>query len=63
MIASLQMYDWPELGGSYRTYWSLIRDTLKESGQSAPEELTHASDESSVWLRDDLVLSQTAVCD
>lgn len=58
MIANLQMYDWPELRECYRIYWDRIRAELRNAGLSAPDELSHVRDESSVWLRPDLVLSQ-----
>jgi ABC-type phosphate/phosphonate transport system substrate-binding protein len=59
MIASLQMYDWPQLHDAYDTYWALIRDGLKDQLPDVPEELTRFSEESEAWLMPDLLLSQT----
>lgn len=59
MIASLQMYDWPELGAAYSEFWSLIRAELRQENLVVPMELTHCRDEADAWLREDLLLSQT----
>jgi ABC-type phosphate/phosphonate transport system substrate-binding protein len=59
MIASLQMYDWPELVAANNELWSLIRAGLRQDNGAAPMELTRYGDESEAWLRKDLFLSQT----
>jgi len=42
MIASLRMYEWPEMRRSLNKYWQLIKYELLESGLSAPESLFNA---------------------
>jgi hypothetical protein len=59
MIASLVMYARPELDRPLARYWAAIRRRLTEAGIAAPETLSQEVEESSVWLRPDLVLSQT----
>lgn len=59
MIASLQMYDWPEMHDAYGEYWTLIRENLRQRGIPAPGQMTRFTDESDPWLMHDLVLGQT----
>jgi ABC-type phosphate/phosphonate transport system substrate-binding protein len=59
MIASLQMYDWPELVAAHSELWTLIRAELCQEYLAVPMELTRCRDESDAWLREDLLLSQT----
>ena len=59
MIASLPMYDRPELAWATDRLWQLIRAELSEKGIHAPLSLVRAADYRTVWLRDDLLLSQT----
>lgn len=59
MIASLQMYDWPEMHDAYGEYWALIRENLRLCGIRAPDQMTRFTDESDPWLKRDLVLGQT----
>jgi hypothetical protein len=53
------MYAWPEMSDAYDRYWGLVRDQLRQADVSAPDTLSCFEDESSPWLRDDLLLGQT----
>ena len=56
MIASLPMYDWPEVQAHTDRYWQAIRDGL----QAGPVALTRGFDDYPAhWQRPDLLLSQT----
>lgn len=56
MIASLPMYDWPEVQADQDQYWQAIRDAL----ETGPANLTRGfADYHAHWLRPDLLLSQT----
>lgn len=59
MIASLMMYARPELAPATTRYWALIRSHLAAADIAAPEQLSNAAEEFSVWEAPDLVLSQT----
>ena len=59
MIANLQMYAWPDMSAANDRYWGLVRDRLRQAGVPAPDALSFFEDESSPWLRDDLLLGQT----
>lgn len=59
-VASLPMYDRPELRGATDRYWALIRDGLAARGIAAPKALLR--DEAPLiahWESADLILSQT----
>ncbi|MCY1127763.1 PhnD/SsuA/transferrin family substrate-binding protein [Frigidibacter sp. RF13] len=58
MIASLPMYDWPEVQPANDQLWASVRDRLRATGLAAPETLSRdrrAHD----WTAPDLLLSQT----
>ncbi|MFU1477177.1 phosphate/phosphite/phosphonate ABC transporter substrate-binding protein [Roseovarius sp. C7] len=55
MIASLPMYDRPELRDAHDAYWQLISQNLG----AAPAALTREGDLWDIWQSPDLVLSQT----
>lgn len=56
MIASLPMYDWPEVRAHTDMYWQAIRAALG----TGPAELARDPDDMHAhWLRPDLLLSQT----
>ena len=56
MIASLPMYDWPEVQGATDQYWRAIRSALGHG----PADLTRGFDDYIAhWQRPDLLLSQT----
>ncbi|MCF2872078.1 phosphate/phosphite/phosphonate ABC transporter substrate-binding protein [Octadecabacter sp. G9-8] len=59
MIASLMMYQRPQLAGAHDRFWALIRTELAATGIDAPDHLSQDADEFSVWKSPDLVLSQT----
>ena len=59
MIASLPMYQRPQLVSAHNCYWSLIRHYLAETGQEAPASLSQDDQEEAAWLHPELVLSQT----
>jgi ABC-type phosphate/phosphonate transport system substrate-binding protein len=59
MIASLMMYQRPELKSEHDRYWALIRKFLAEEGINSPEHLSQDEDEFYVWEHPKLVLSQT----
>lgn len=59
MIASLMMYNRPELEAAHITYWALIRKHLADAGIDSPATLSQDDEEFSVWKHPELVLSQT----
>jgi ABC-type phosphate/phosphonate transport system substrate-binding protein len=59
MIASLMMYQRPQLLGAHNRYWALIRQNLKTAAIGSPEQLSQDAEEFFVWKHPDLVLSQT----
>mgnify|MGYP001029068483 FL=1 len=60
MIASLPMYDRPELRMETDALWAEIRDALRRRGEPAPERLTRDTPVLwSHWQDPDLVFSQT----
>ena len=59
MIASLPMYDNPEIRCANASYWQLIHEALSDHGQSSPTGLTRNGDEIDSWLSPNLCMSQT----
>lgn len=59
MIASLPMYDRPELRCETDALWSAIRDAIRARGVDAPEALDRQRDTNNVWTDPTLVFSQT----
>jgi len=59
MIASLPMYDWPEVNHIHDAFWQLLRNNLLTRGIEAPELLSRSYNEGSDWTSPDLFLSQT----
>ena len=59
MIASLMMYDHPQLEQVHQRLWSLIHRELGDRGIVGPVQLSRRSDEFSVWTNPELLLSQT----
>jgi ABC-type phosphate/phosphonate transport system substrate-binding protein len=60
VIAALPMYDFGDLRAANDTFWALIRDGLRDRGQTAPEALIHdAPDLWDIWQSPDLLLAQT----
>ncbi|MWB77595.1 PhnD/SsuA/transferrin family substrate-binding protein [Pseudooceanicola sp. 216_PA32_1] len=59
MLASLPMYDRPEIATATNRLWDSIRDTMRQMGMTAPDRLTRAGNLWDHWRAPDLVLSQT----
>jgi ABC-type phosphate/phosphonate transport system substrate-binding protein len=59
LVASLPMYDWPEVKWAHDALWELIRARLRASGIAAPETLDRTRPFGEAWLDPGLVLSQT----
>ena len=60
MIAALGMYDRAETAASHDRLWSLMRDALRDMGQTAPDSLTRGELAYwDGWLSPDLLFSQT----
>ncbi|MCB2129832.1 MAG: PhnD/SsuA/transferrin family substrate-binding protein [Rhodobacteraceae bacterium] len=59
MIASLTMYDWPELGPEHDRLWGHIRAALADEGLNGPEALTRGGDVWRHWRDPGLILGQT----
>lgn len=58
-VASLPMYDWPEVRWANDVLWSAIAAGLRRRGIDAPEPLERGRPMPEVWLDEGLVLSQT----
>lgn len=59
MIATLAMYDRPELRAETDALWAGIRDGLRGAGIAAPDGLTRDIDPWEAWQSPDLVFAQT----
>ncbi len=55
-VASLPMYDWPEVRAATDAWWAALRDALRARGLAAPEALARDAPH---WEDAGLVLSQT----
>jgi len=59
-IATLPMYDFPEIAAATDALWRLIARRLREAGvDRVPETLVRSSDLSALWQDEDLLLGQT----
>ena len=58
-IASLPMYDWPELHEATDAFWAVLRVLLKSEGIDAPVQLSRDGDDAAYWTAPDLLLGQT----
>ena len=58
-IASLPMYDWPELRGATDAFWEAIRLRLDAKGIAAARYLSRDSCDAAYWASPDLLLGQT----
>lgn len=58
-IASLPMYDWPEVHAAVNRLWAGVAARCRDAGLAAPDRLTRRADYQSVWAEPGLVLSQT----
>lgn len=59
MIASLAMYDWPQVRPANDRLWALIRAALGAEGVDAPAALTRDGSLWDIWESPDLLLGQT----
>lgn len=59
MIASLPMYDLPELRDATDTLWQAVARAFAREGLDAPDRLTRGGDAYAVWESADLLLAQT----
>src|SRR5690606_5075926 len=59
MIASLAMYDWPQVHAEPDRLCSLLRAARAEEGIAAPERLTRDASLWTLWESPDLLLGQT----
>jgi ABC-type phosphate/phosphonate transport system substrate-binding protein len=58
-VASLPMYDWPEVCSAHQSLWTAIAERLRALGVSAPPSLDRSRASDSVWRDAGLVFSQT----
>jgi len=58
MLATLPMYDWPEVRADNDARWTEMRDRLRTEGVDAPEKLDRQVGYQSSWTRSDLVLGE-----
>ncbi|MHB2265542.1 phosphate/phosphite/phosphonate ABC transporter substrate-binding protein [Aliihoeflea sp. PC F10.4] len=60
MIASLPMYDWPEVHGETDALWGSIRSAFRNAGIDAPDKLTRRTGNlHAFWRRPNLFFAQT----
>jgi ABC-type phosphate/phosphonate transport system substrate-binding protein len=59
VIASLPMYDWPEIRPATDAVWASLRDRLRARGIEAPDALERNRPRHAQWRDPDLLLSQT----
>lgn len=59
MIASLSMYDWPQVRTENDRFWALTRAALADEGIAGPAELTRDDSLWDVWQSPGLLLGQT----
>jgi ABC-type phosphate/phosphonate transport system substrate-binding protein len=58
-VASLPMYDWPEVQWANDVLWGVFRDRLDALGFAVPKALDRTRPSNEVWRDPGLVLSQT----
>ena len=61
MIASLPMYDRPELLWATDALWEAIANRLNEFGIRAPSRLTRCINYEVLWENSDLIMSMTCM--
>lgn len=59
MIASLAMYDRPEVRAATDALWAAVRDALRKGGVVAPDHLARGGDLWSIWQDPALLLAQS----
>jgi len=58
-IATLPMYDWPEIREATDTFWECLRNSLNRFGFPAPQRLMRDGSDGLLWRHPGLVLGQT----
>lgn len=58
-IASLAMYDWPELQAANDALWAAVAQRLERAGVPAPSALSRTADLEALWRSPALLLGQT----
>jgi ABC-type phosphate/phosphonate transport system substrate-binding protein len=58
LVASLPMYDWPEVAWATDALWTAVAARLRSTGIAAPAALDRSRPSEDVWLDPGLVLSQ-----
>ncbi len=58
-VASLPMYDWPEVQWANDALWAAVGERLRANGVAAPAELDRDLDREAIWTSPALLLSQT----
>lgn len=58
-VATLSMYDWPEIRLATDTYWKALQASLSDRGFSPPATLSRVEDPMLLWQSPNLLLGQT----
>lgn len=58
-VATLPMYDWPEVADATDALWAELRSALGTAGFDAPETLARPDDPEPLWRDPNLLLGQT----
>ncbi|MEP0520086.1 MAG: PhnD/SsuA/transferrin family substrate-binding protein [Hyphomicrobiales bacterium] len=58
-VASLPMYDWPEISHDYDALWAALSSYLCDHGIAAPDHLSRSSTDGNFWLHPNLLVGQT----
>ena len=58
-LASIPMYDWPEMHAAYDAFWQALRLNIVERGLDAPEQLDRSRRYFENWSAPGLLFSQT----
>ncbi len=58
-VASLPMYNWPEVRWANDALWAAVAEGLSVNGVAAPAELDRGADREATWTSPGLLLSQT----
>jgi hypothetical protein len=59
LVATLPMYDWPQVAGATDRLWAAVRDGLRARGLDAPDRLTREDSLWAQWESGGLVFGQT----
>lgn len=59
LIASLPMYDWPEISPLWDRLWNGARHALEDAGIDAPQKLSRGGDDGARWRDPNLLVGQT----